>query len=123
MWIVRSWRGREAAGIYTQDRRVTGKDYARSSGRRKAIVTALRVPKTGGIPTTKVSVIKWFKQEGETVKQGEPLVELQTDKVNYELDAPVGGVLLTIVAQENAEVPVGDLLCHIGQPGEAIPQS
>ena len=104
-------------------RGATGKDYARSRGRRMAIVTALRVPKTGGIPTTKVSVVKWLKREGETVKQGEPLVELQTDKVNYELDAPVGGVLLTIVAQENAEVPVGDLLCHIGEPGEAIPQS
>ena len=52
------------------------------------------------------------------MRQGEPLVELQTDKGNYELDSPVEGVLLEIVAKEDAEVPVGDTLCHIGQPGE-----
>jgi pyruvate/2-oxoglutarate dehydrogenase complex dihydrolipoamide acyltransferase (E2) component len=55
------------------------------------------------------------------VRQGDPLVELQTDKVNYELDSPVEGVLLEIVAKEDSEVPVGDVLCHIGQPGEAVP--
>jgi pyruvate/2-oxoglutarate dehydrogenase complex dihydrolipoamide acyltransferase (E2) component len=89
--------------------------------RRIAIVTTLRVPKTGGIPTTKVIVIKWLKRKGQKVRQGEPVVELQTDKVNYELDSPVDGVLLEIVAKEDSEVPVGDMLCHIGQPGEAVP--
>jgi len=57
------------------------------------------------------------------VRQGDPVVELQTDKVNYELDSPVDGVLLEIVATQDSEVPVGDLLCHIGQPGEVVPQS
>ena len=90
---------------------------------RIAIVTTLRVPKTGGIPTTKVIVVKWLKRKGQKVRQGEPLVELQTDKVNYELDSPVAGVLLEIVAKEDAEVPVGGTLCHIGQPGEAVPTS
>jgi pyruvate/2-oxoglutarate dehydrogenase complex dihydrolipoamide acyltransferase (E2) component len=91
--------------------------------RRIAIVTTLRVPKTGGIPTTKVIVVKWLKRKGQKVRAGEPLVELQTDKVNYELDSPVEGVLLEIVAKEDSEVPVGDMLCHIGQPGEAVPTS
>jgi pyruvate/2-oxoglutarate dehydrogenase complex dihydrolipoamide acyltransferase (E2) component len=91
--------------------------------RRTAIVTTLRVPKTGGIPTTKVIVVKWLKRKGQKVRPGDPLVELQTDKVNYELDSPVEGVLLEIVAKEDSEVPVGDLLCHIGQPCEAVPQS
>ena len=54
--------------------------------------------------------------------QGEPLVELQTDKVNYELDSPAEGVLLEIVAKEDSEVPVGDVLCHIGQRAEAPPK-
>jgi pyruvate/2-oxoglutarate dehydrogenase complex dihydrolipoamide acyltransferase (E2) component len=57
------------------------------------------------------------------VRQGEALVELQTDKVNYELDSPVEGILLEIVAKEDSEVPVGDMLCHIGKPGEAVPTS
>lgn len=50
------------------------------------------------------------------------MVELETDKVNYELDSPVGGALLKIVAAVDAEVPVGDPLCCIGQPGEKIPE-
>lgn len=84
-------------------------------------MTILRVPKSGGMNTTKVTVVRWLKQEGDTVIQGEPVVELETEKVNYELDASVEGTLLKIVAHENAEVPVGDPLCHIGQPGDIAP--
>lgn len=86
------------------------------------IVTTLKVPKTGGLPTTKVNVVRWLKQEGEAVKRSEAVVELETEKVNYELDSPVEGILLKIIAKEGAEVPVGDAVCHIGQVGDAIPQ-
>jgi pyruvate/2-oxoglutarate dehydrogenase complex dihydrolipoamide acyltransferase (E2) component len=86
------------------------------------IVTTVTVPKTGGIPTTKVIVVKWLKRKGQKVQKGEPLVELQTDKVNYELDSPAEGVLLEIVAKEDSEVPVGDALCQIGQPGDVLPK-
>ena len=68
-------------------------------------------------------VVKWLKRKGQKVRQGEPLVELQTDKVNYELESPAEGVLLEIVTKEESEVPVGETLCHIGQPGEAVPKS
>lgn len=67
--------------------------------------------------------MKWLKRKGQKVQKGEPLVELQTDKVNYELESPAEGVLLDIVAKEDSEVPVGDMLCHIGQPGEAVPKA
>jgi pyruvate/2-oxoglutarate dehydrogenase complex dihydrolipoamide acyltransferase (E2) component len=79
------------------------------------------VPKSGGVTSTKVNVVRWIKHEGEPVKHGESLVELETEKVSYELESPAEGVLLKIVAQENVEVPVGDPLCYIGQPGEAVP--
>jgi pyruvate dehydrogenase E2 component (dihydrolipoamide acetyltransferase) len=69
-----------------------------------------------------VNVVRWIKHEGELVRQGESLVELETEKVSYELESPAQGVLLKIVAQENVEVPVGGPLCYIGQPGEALPQ-
>lgn len=82
----------------------------------------MRVPKAGGIPTTKARVVRWFKREGSKIKQGDPIVELETDKVNYELDSPAAGVLLKIVAAADAEVPVGDPLACIGQPGEALPE-
>ena len=87
-----------------------------------SIVTILKVPKTGGLPTTKVNVVRWLKQEGEAVKRGDAVVELETEKVNYELDSPVEGILLKILTREGAEVPVGDPVCRIGQASDAVPQ-
>jgi pyruvate/2-oxoglutarate dehydrogenase complex dihydrolipoamide acyltransferase (E2) component len=57
------------------------------------------------------------------VKAGEAVVELETDKVSYELESTTDGVLLRILAHEADEVPVGDPLCHIGQPGESATES
>jgi len=77
------------------------------------------VPKTGGMNTSKVSVVRWLKRVGDRIEKGEPVVELETEKVSYELDSPVEGVLLKILAQETAEVPIGDVICRIGVPGDA----
>jgi len=74
------------------------------------------------LPTTKVNVVRWLKQEGERVKRGDAVVELETEKVNYELDSPADGVLLKILTREGAEVPVGDPVCYIGEPKETIPE-
>jgi len=81
----------------------------------------LKVPKTGGIPTTKASVLRWLKREGESVQAGEAVVELETDKVSYELESPTTGTLLKILAQESSQVPVGGQLCQIGQAGDSAP--
>jgi pyruvate dehydrogenase E2 component (dihydrolipoamide acetyltransferase) len=80
----------------------------------------LKVPKTGGIPTTKASVLRWLKNEGDLVQVGDAVVELETEKVSYELESPIPGVLLKIIAGESTQVPVGGPLCHIGQPGDSI---
>jgi len=72
------------------------------------------VPKTGGMNTSKVSVVRWLKRVGDRIQKGEPVVELETEKVSYELDSPVDGVLLKILAPEKAEVPIGDSLGEIG---------
>ena len=56
------------------------------------------------------------------MKRGEAVVELETEKVNYELDSPVEGILLKILAKVGAEVPVGDAVCEIGQVGDTVPQ-
>jgi biotin carboxyl carrier protein len=88
------------------------------------IVTTLIVPKSGGVTSTKVNVVRWLKHEGEPVSPGEAVVELETEKVSYELESPAAGVLLKIVASAGtSEIPVGDPLGYIGQPGEAVPQS
>ncbi len=88
-----------------------------------AILTTLKVPKTGGIPTTKANVLRWLKSEGDPVQVGEAVVELETEKVSYELESPVAGVLLKIVAGESVQVPVGGSLCHIGQTGDLVDES
>jgi pyruvate/2-oxoglutarate dehydrogenase complex dihydrolipoamide acyltransferase (E2) component len=79
------------------------------------VLTTVIVPKSGGVTSTKATVLRWLKQEGEPVKQGDLLVELETEKVSYELESPYEGVLLRILARETAEVPVGDPLCEIGK--------
>lgn len=81
------------------------------------------VPKSGGVTSTKAIVSRWLKKEGDKIKQGDPLVELETEKISYELESPHEGVLVKILAREAAEVPVGDPLCEIGQSGGAVPKS
>jgi pyruvate/2-oxoglutarate dehydrogenase complex dihydrolipoamide acyltransferase (E2) component len=88
-----------------------------------SIVIILKVPKTGGLPTTKVSVVRWLKCEGESVKLGEAVVELQTEKVNYELDSPAEGILTKILAENGSEVQVGDSVCLIGDSSDQVAQS
>ncbi|MGC8855327.1 MAG: dihydrolipoamide acetyltransferase family protein [Anaerolineae bacterium] len=67
-----------------------------------------------------VTVTKWLKKEGETVKELEPLLEVNTDKVDTEIPAPASGVLLKIELPEGRPAKVGELLAVIGQPGEKI---
>ena len=76
-------------------------------------MTTVIVPKSGGVTSTKAIVVRWLKHEGDKVASGEPLVELETEKVSYELESPVAGTVLKLLAQEAAEVPVGDPLCEI----------
>src|SRR5271157_5886547 len=70
-----------------------------------------------------VTVTKWLKQEGDTVKELEPLLEVNTDKVDTEIPAPVSGTVLKIVAQEGLPAKVGAILAFIGKPGESIDAS
>jgi pyruvate dehydrogenase E2 component (dihydrolipoamide acetyltransferase) len=65
------------------------------------------------------TIVKWLKSEGEEVKKGEPLYELDTDKVTQEVEADFGGVLLKIAVQEG-EVEVGRTIAFIGEAGEEV---
>src|SRR5260370_22584676 len=66
------------------------------------------------------TIVKWLKAEGDTVEKGEPLYELDTEKVTQEVEAEAGGVLLKIAVSEG-EVPVGTTIAFIGEPGEDVP--
>ena len=65
------------------------------------------------------TVSRWLKAPGDAVAKGEPVVEVETEKVIVEVEASAAGVIVEIVAQEHAVVPVGGLLCRIGAAGEA----
>ena len=65
------------------------------------------------------TITKWLKSEGDTVTKGEPLFEIDTDKVTQEVEADYGGVLLKITLQEG-EAPVGQTIAWIGKEGEAV---
>src|SRR5205823_8681481 len=63
------------------------------------------------------TIVKWLKSEGEPVKKGEPLYELDTDKVTQEVETEADGVLLKLAVQEG-EVGVGRTIAVIGAEGE-----
>jgi pyruvate dehydrogenase E2 component (dihydrolipoyllysine-residue acetyltransferase) len=67
------------------------------------------------------TIVKWLKSEGDAVAKGEPLYELDTDKVTQEVEAEADGVLLRI-AVSGGEVPVGTTIALIGEPGETVPE-
>jgi pyruvate dehydrogenase E2 component (dihydrolipoamide acetyltransferase) len=67
------------------------------------------------------TIVRWLKSEGEAVEKGEPLFELDTDKVTQEVEAEAAGVLLKIAVPEG-EVPVGQTVAFIGSEGEDVPE-
>ena len=68
------------------------------------------------------TVTKWLKSEGETVTKGEPLFEIDTDKVTQEVESDFDGVLLKIALAEG-EAPVGQTIAWIGEQGEEVAES
>jgi 2-oxoglutarate dehydrogenase E2 component (dihydrolipoamide succinyltransferase) len=77
------------------------------------MATEIKVPSLGE-SVTDATVAKWLKRPGEAVAVDEPVVELETDKVNVEVPAPASGILAEIVAEEGVSLPVGGLLGRIG---------
>ncbi len=69
------------------------------------------------------TVVRWYKQEGETVDRGEVIADIETDKATVEFEAYTGGVIGRIVAQEGVAVPVGNLIAIITEPGEDVPEA
>ncbi len=66
-------------------------------------------------------LVAWRKKEGERVTKGEPLLEIETDKAVFEVEAPADGILAGVKAEEGAEIPVGRTIAWIVAPGEAPP--
>ena len=67
-------------------------------------------------------VLRWLKAEGDAVAKGEPLLEIETDKVTVELEAPAAGTLAAVSAAAGDEVPVGQAIAYVLAAGETAPE-
>jgi pyruvate dehydrogenase E2 component (dihydrolipoamide acetyltransferase) len=65
-------------------------------------------------------VRQWLKNEGDQVAKGEPIVQIETEKVSLEVEAPAAGVLLRIVVPNDTETAIFSVIGVIGEPGEDV---
>ena len=77
----------------------------------------IQMPKLG-MDMEEGTILKWLKQVGESIKKGEPIAEIETDKSSMELEAPCDGNLLCIYHQENETIPINTPIAAIGLPDE-----
>src|SRR5689334_10924012 len=75
------------------------------------------MPKMGDA-MTEGKVLRWYKKSGDAVKKGEPVAEIETDKVNLDLEAEDDGTIGDVTAAEGQMVPVGGVLATLLRPGE-----
>ena len=68
------------------------------------------------------TLTKWLVKEGDEIAEGQPLVEIETAKINSELESPASGVVAHIMADEGSLVKVGELVAVIAEPGENAPR-
>jgi len=73
-----------------------------------------------GLQMTVGVITEWLKQEGDLVQEGEPLFEMETDKLAITIDASASGTLLKILCEEGEVVPVAETIAVVGEPGEDI---
>src|SRR2546428_13488901 len=77
------------------------------------------MPKMGDA-MTEGKVLKWRKRPGDSIAKGEAIAEIETDKVNVDIEAEEGGVLLEILVDEGKSAPVGASIAVIGAPGQKV---
>jgi pyruvate dehydrogenase E2 component (dihydrolipoamide acetyltransferase) len=68
------------------------------------------------------TLVKWLKSEGDEVSEGDPIAEIETDKVTLELEAENAGTLAQLIASEGQDIPVGDAIAFIAGEGEEVPE-
>ena len=79
-------------------------------------MTTIKMPQLGET-IVEGTILKWLKQEGETIERDEPLFEISTDKVDTEVPSSVGGTVTKILVQEGQTVPVGTDLAAVSEDG------
>lgn len=85
------------------------------------MATEIILPKFG-FTHEESQIARWLKQEGDSVEKGEPIVEVTTDKINMEVEAPESGILAGVRAQEGETMATTEIIAYIVQPGEKAPE-
>ncbi len=86
------------------------------------MITEVTMPSMGA-DMTEGTIVKWLKKEGDEVKRGDKLAEIETDKTVVEMESYGEGILKKIVVGEGQVVPVGDLIAYVGEEDDEIPDS
>lgn len=86
------------------------------------MITEVTMPSMGA-DMTEGTIVKWLKSEGDEVKRGDKLAEIETDKTVVEMESYGEGILRKIVVPEGQVVPVGDLIAYVGAQDDEIPQT
>src|SRR5256885_13739856 len=73
-----------------------------------------------GMEMQDATIVRWLKHEGDAVREGEPLVELETAKIATELESTASGVVAHILVPEGAIVPIRTVLAIVAAPGEQV---
>lgn len=83
-------------------------------------MTEIFMPKAG-MDMKEGRLIRWLKEIGDHVEKDEPIMEIETDKITMEAEAPATGILVAKLIDDETTVPVLQTIGYIGQPGEKIP--
>ena len=83
------------------------------------MATKIRMPALGQT-SDELRILRWLKTEGEAVKAGEPLLEVETDKATLEVEAAVAGILLRIVCAAEESAESGSVIAYVGKAGETV---
>lgn len=85
------------------------------------MATEVRLPQWG-MEMAEGTIVKWLKKEGDGIKEGEPLVEVETAKIDTELESIASGILAHILVPEGETIPIRTVLAVIAEPGEQVPR-
>lgn len=85
-------------------------------------MTEIFMPKAG-MDMKEGRLIRWLNEVGDPVEKDEPVMEIETDKITMEAEAPGSGILLAKTVEEDTWVPVLSVIGYIGEPGEKIPEA
>jgi pyruvate dehydrogenase E2 component (dihydrolipoamide acetyltransferase) len=84
------------------------------------MATEIVMPKLG-LTMEEGTILQWLKTEGDQVAEGETILQIETDKVTVDIEAPRSGVLGPLLSPKGTTVPVGQVITHVLAPGESVP--